>query len=67
MLREYETPLIGEGTDSSPREPALCAVYSGTWGSSPGATEDTIIVVADVTDEQHAAILAVDGVSEVDS
>jgi hypothetical protein len=65
MLREYETPLIGAGTESAPKEPAICEVFNGTWGSRPGTTEDTLIVSADVTDEQHAAILAVDGVLEV--
>lgn len=66
-MRRYLTPLVAESADTdADRVPALCAVYSGTWGSSPGPTADTLIVWADVTDEQHAAILAVDGVSEVE-
>ena len=64
MRRSYVSAMVqvGDGPDI---RPVLCDVYSGTWESDPGPTEDTLTVSANVTDEQHAAILSVDGVSEV--
>lgn len=63
--RRYISPWRGEGTEQSPREPVLCAVFSGNWGSEPGPTNDSAIVIADTTEAEHAAIMALDGVSEV--
>ena len=63
--RKYISPWRGEGTEQSPREPALCAVFGGNWGSESGPTGDVIIVIADTTEDEHAAIMALDGVSEV--
>jgi hypothetical protein len=66
MKRYYLTPLVPVNDGSEALEPALDVVYKGTWGSDPGPTMDTLIVWADVTDEEHGAILAVNGVSEVE-
>ena len=61
MLRSYLSTVVSDGTDLG-TEPAVCLAYSGSWSSRPGTDKDHIIVVADVTDAEHAAIVAVDGV-----
>lgn len=60
-LHEYMSPIVSDGTALG-REPAVTQVYSGTWSSRPGPDEDHLIVVADVSDADHAAIGAADGV-----
>lgn len=67
MIHRYVSPWRGDGTEQSPREPALCAAFDGDWGSEPGPTGDAVIVIADTTEAEHAAILAVDGVEEAGS
>jgi hypothetical protein len=63
-VHKYLSVLVSDGTDRG-REPAVCRVYRGAWGSEPGPDEDHIVVRADVTAADHTLILSTDGVSEV--
>lgn len=67
MEHRYLTPLINLGTAEEPDIwPLAATVIPPGWGSDdvPG-DESMRIVRADVTDEEHAAVMSLQGVSEV--
>ena len=65
MIKKYISPVIGEGTETSPKYPAICDVYKGSWGSDSGPTEDTLLLTIDVDDAMHTSIMNISGVVEV--
>jgi len=58
VIRWYVLPLVGAGTDDDPRRPAYVADTGAAWAGMDYGAEPIMLVRANVSSAQHAAIAA---------